>query len=202
MNKKIIMMIGAILLSQITSTASAGTVGLSVNSSSNSYQVGDVFSILIEGIWTPDVVTNDLFDDLISGGIDVSFNKNTLQVNTGGNGVSLLAPSEVLAVTGDVSNTLGIIEPTGFYTDLIAPGSFQMASIEFLAIAEGLGDINVTSTADLGLEWFDGNGETPTVNISNASISVSAVPVPAAIWFMGTGLVSFLGFRKKTVLSK
>lgn len=203
MNKKIIMLASTLLLAQISPNASAGLVDLSVTSASNTYQVGDIFTVLVKGSWTPDNVTNDIFDDLITGGVELSFNANTLQINTAGNGVSLLALADFDAITGTFSNTLGTVDTTGFYSFAgIQPdlGGFQMASFEFIAIADGSADINVFSTTDTGWEWFDGEGNIPTVNISNTAINISAVPVPAAIWFMATGLISFMGFRNKTAI--
>ncbi len=203
MNKKTIMLASTLLLAQIAPNVSAGLVDLSVTSASNTYQVGDVFTVLVEGSWTPDKVTNDIFDDLITGGIELSFNANTLQINTAGNGISLLAPADFDAITGTVSNTLGTVDTTGFYSFTGIqpdPGAFQMASFEFIAIAGGSADINVFSTTDRDWEWFDGESNIPTVNISNTAINVSAVPVPAAIWFMATGLISFMGFRRKAAV--
>jgi len=81
--------------------------------------------------------------------------------------------------------------------------------------ATGFGTANLTSTGindaffnevmlltgSAGLLTFDVYGFTPVDNLgsftSTGRISVSAVPLPAALWLFGPALLGFMGFRRK-----
>jgi len=76
-----------------------------------------------------------------------------------------------------------------------------------LDLASILVDLNSSQTNDNGF-WiqlgfgskYDWNG-TNTPEYLTASLAVSSVPVPAAIWLFGTALIGFVGMSRKTVVA-
>jgi hypothetical protein len=70
------------------------------------------------------------------------------------------------------------------------------------AVAVNLDDFGIASGATLssvllGLD-YDGGGTVPSLSLVGAlNSSSSAVPIPAAVWLLGSGLVGLVGLRKK-----
>jgi len=115
----------------------------------------------------------------------------------------------------------GSIEQMQFFYD---GGLWASATLNFLQVdvdnssdasATGFGSANLTSyglndaffnevmllTGGTGLLTFDISGFTPINSTgdftSTGRISVSAVPLPAALWLFGPALLGFMGFRRK-----
>jgi len=89
--------------------------------------------------------------------------------------------------TNNVTLNMGVRDPvTGSYVDQIYTGS------NF--------SVDLRSLNPNGVNGFDGftNTESFTVDTLNISVSgVSAVPVPAAAWLFGSGLIGLFGFARK-----
>ena len=77
---------------------------------------------------------------------------------------------------------------------LFQPGSFDLGTIVFDTVGNGTSALTITS-AILG-------GETDPLTIpfeadlETGSITVSAIPVPAAAWLFASGLIGLIGFGK------
>ena len=81
----------------------------------------------------------------------------------------------------------------------IAEGTFSTASLSFVTGADVLmnqalgirlinqNDIDLSNLAD----WAS------SVDFDDVQLSVSAVPVPAAVWLFGTALIGLVGFGKR-----
>ena len=95
--------------------------------------------------------------------------------------------------TADV--TVGNVFMEGLtFTD--ETGTFIFGTITFIAQAVGLVDLTLTPSV-----WGDCCGtEIPVTNISTAQINV--VPIPPAIWLLGSGIVGLIGMarRKRTTV--
>jgi uncharacterized membrane protein YdfJ with MMPL/SSD domain len=72
---------------------------------------------------------------------------------------------------------------------------------------EGLGNVNLaqvfgfapTAAAYVRVQILSNHGSTFVTGISEAAFEVTAVPVPAAAWLFGSGLLGLAGIaRKKT----
>lgn len=77
---------------------------------------------------------------------------------------------------------------------------FDVYDLQFSVLADAaLG----TSPLTLGINaisdpWFDGNGlEVGNVSYTGATLDVQEVPLPAAVWLFGTGLVGLAGVARR-----
>ena len=103
----------------------------------------------------------------------------------------------------------GVIDFSGFVGfglfDQPTGADFIFASLTFtalnppsdvVALIQGAG--GVWQNGDLLATDYDGISNS-TVTYGNATITVSAVPVPAAVWLFGSGLIGLVGIaRRKT----
>ncbi|MDO8846431.1 VPLPA-CTERM sorting domain-containing protein [Methylicorpusculum sp.] len=87
------------------------------------------------------------------------------------------------------------------------PGSLGVTGISYIGHAAtsaegGLATYTFTNLAAGQYSlWIGGNGPTGTTVGSQtyvASLTASPVPMPAAVWFMGSGLVGLVGLRRRT----
>ena len=121
------------------------------------------------------------------------------------------AQLQLTSTAGDISTSAALNGfPFDFLTDLSVPGSLvgsygtfgtvtgptvNFLSLDFIAI--GAGPTSVDIFADL----FDGLGVRidPLTHVP-ASVTIGAVPVPAAVWLFGCGLIGLVGVaRRKNV---
>ena len=112
----------------------------------------------------------------------------------GGYKIELVAGNEILEPTPQLSPTVvegNMIETSLFYQTGSSPSALG-AALGIRLIHTG--QINAPDTI-VGDEWYSG------VIFDDVSLSVSAVPVPAAVWLFGTALLGLFGFgkRRKTV---
>ena len=81
------------------------------------------------------------------------------------------------------------------YLDEIQPGSFTLASLDFTVdvLDPGASTIVAIDTVNaLG----DGFGHALTVESTTDAV-ISAIPVPAAIWLFGSGLIGFIALARR-----
>lgn len=177
------------LLLLFSGYASAATV--TWNSSVTDVNVNDVFTI--------NVVGTGFTSNVDGGGFNISFDQNVLSVlsvsidesvwDFGGYGIS----------SGAINNLTGIVDGVMVNTFEEVSGDFIVATIEVQAIAAGNSLLALTA---YGLNPWASAGSLinpdsvdATVNVS----SVSAVPVPAAIWLFSAGLLGLYGAGRRKV---
>jgi hypothetical protein len=164
---------------------SAATITWS--SSTTNVNVDDVFTI--------DIVGTDFLSNVDGGGVNISFDQSVLNVlsvsingsvwDFGGFGIS----------TGTIDNSNGTVDGIMVNTFSDVFGDFVVATIEVMAIAEG--DSLLSLTKYLFNPWASG-GSLINPDFVDASVHVTAVPVPAAAWLLGSGLLSlFIITRRK-----
>jgi hypothetical protein len=98
--------------------------------------------------------------------------------------------SNDLGSINNVSGTLSEVLVSAFPG--VSTGAFVVATVEFLAV--GLGASNLTLSEAAGNPWAsDGSSINPTF----ANGSVTVVPIPAAMWLFGSGLVGLIGISRR-----
>jgi len=168
----------------------AASVGF--NNNANSVNQGDTFSLTVQGSG---------FDTIVGGGLNLSFDASVLQVN------SVTINQSVFEFylgggteEGILDNSFGQLLNTSFNTFFGAAGDFDIMDISFTAVGSGLSALTLSESAlwvfadDLGGYYGD------QVTFDPASVqvaSVSAVPVPAAVWLFGSGLIGLAGVAKR-----
>jgi len=154
-------------------------------------------SVNTNDTFTIDVIGNNFINNVDGGGINLSFNSsvlNVLSVNInesvwdfGGFGIS----------TGTIDNSAGSIDGVMVNTFANVTGNFVIATIEMQAITEGS---SLLILSEYGLNPWASGGSLINPDYANGSVdvsAVSAVPVPAAIWLFGSGLIGLVGFSKR-----
>ncbi len=158
---------------------------------SGPYTIGDNFSVDIWASW--DVA-------LVGGAVKLEFDNSIINaVSSTMNISSSLVSSNGVIGTG-VVNTIGFLTYMGSF----APGTYNVATVAFEAVGGGVSPLVVSDAAnpvygweaDLGNFNFESFVPTFTTQGSNPVGSATVVPLPAAAWFMMSGL-GFLAFRRK-----
>ncbi|TGD75432.1 VPLPA-CTERM sorting domain-containing protein [Mangrovimicrobium sediminis] len=167
---------------------------ISVTPSASVVTEGDVFDVTIEG--------TDFTDGTIGGGFSLSWDASVLEVQ-----------SYTLTFVGDQTfgqaGTLDNVAGTLMNADVTslngtANAAFQIASITFAAIGTGntLLDLAIgTFPGGSPRVWADATGFNDTNPLFyDGKVAVNPVPVPAAAWLFGSGLLGLgsLSRRKKS----
>jgi len=172
--KKIIAVISMLLLS---GQLSANTITWS--SSTSNVNINDVFTI--------DIIGTGFLNNVDGGGIDFSYDANVLNV------LSVSIDENVWDLgaginTGSIDNTLGVVGGISVNAWSNVTGDFSVTSITFQAISGGATSLSLSEWA---LNPWASNGNIINPNFVNATVNV--VPVPAAAWLFGSGLIALLG---------
>ena len=180
----------AACLSLFIGQLNAASIGF--NNSTSSVNQGDSFSLTVQG---------NGFDNIVGGGLNLAFNSSVLQIN------SVTINQSVFEFyigdgteEGSLDNNFGQLLNTSFNSFAGASGAFDIMDINFTAIGTGSSDLILSESLlwvfadDLGNYY--GNQITfdpATVNV------VSAVPVPAAFWLFGSGLIGLASVAKRRI---
>lgn len=124
---------------------------------------------------------------LDGGGVNISFDSSVINVTS----VTVnSADWEFFSTNGSIDNLFGSVNGISFNSFQSRTGDLQFASIEFVAV--GLG------SSELGLSEYDlnpfatGGSLYPNLILDQASsVTVQAVPLPAALWLFITGIGLF-----------
>jgi len=165
--------------------ASAATIGWSTAPST--INVNDTFSLNITG--------SGFTSNVDGGGVNISFDSSVLSVvsvsidetvwDFGGAGIS----------TGATDNLAGTIDGIMVNTYGTVNGSFDVATILFQAIGSGSSALTLSEYA---LNPWASGGVLLNPDMVNSSVTViSSVPVPTAVWLLGSGLIGLLGVAKR-----
>jgi len=182
--KKLILVLSMLLSGHL----SAATISWS--SPTTNVNENDVFSI--------NVIGSGFTNNVDGGGVNIGFNSNRLNVlsvninplvwDFGGFGIN----------TGTINNSSGTVDGIMVNTFANVTGSFVIATIEMQAIAAGSSSLLLS---EYGLNPWASGGSLLDPDYVDGSVNitgtVSAVPVPAAVWLFSSGLIGLIGLAKR-----
>ena len=180
--------LGAML---IASQVSAATI--SVNPAVNDVLVGDVLTLTVSGDFTGEAATS-------GGGVILSWNDAQVQLNDSIANVRLAIEADLVANNWILPNAGNlIITSNSVSVDVInffgAAPTFDIFSLDLVSVippSSGLINITPSALSDLTSGW-----EGRPVDYIGASVTTSAVPVPAAVWLFGSGLIGLIGLTRR-----
>ena len=181
MKTKLLQLIGATaLLFGAGGMALADTVGF--NPDPANVNVGDIFSVDIVGIE---------FTELAGGEFDLGFDSTVLRIDS-----VVIAPHWDFLPNGGGPADGNIWRNVGFdINDGTEPasGNFAIATVNLTALAEGNSSLVILNSffADTSVQLFP--------MLIDGTVNVSAVPVPAAVWLFGSGLLGLIGIARRKV---
>lgn len=152
-----------------------------IASSNITVGVGDTFSIFVRATDMP--LTN-------SGGVNVDWTDGILQLDSW----TVFAPFDEISLGAPTTTSNSISNLTGgiFIVNDPVAGDFNFAQLNFTALAPSGTPLNLTAIESV-LGWTDSLGNPITFDsVLGATVTVTAVPVPAAIWLLGSGLIGMV----------
>lgn len=136
-------------------------------------------------------------DPTVGGGIDISFDTGLLSFQSFSTASSTL--------TLDASFTRSP-DPVSTGLEGLAFGSFSgletgiVGTLTFQALAEGNSALAMAVTSDplKGGDFISAtSGEVQSVTFVETQVEISAVPLPAAVWLFGSGLIGLAGIARR-----
>ena len=161
-------------------------VTLSFNPSTSTVGIGDQIGldINVSGLENVDLGSFDLnlnYEDAF-----LSFDSYVL-----GDGLGVIPDDAEDWSLGDLGGGVINLAELSWLPDLSSqPGAFSLATVFFTGSAVGTSPLSF-SDVELDDDWGD------AIDVSLETGSVNVVPVPAAAWLFGSGLIGLLGFRRK-----
>ena len=188
--------IAALLMANQSSAAT-----ISVTPAVNNVTVNDVFTLTVAGDFssTEDV----LIGGTLGGSVELSWDSAQVQLNE-----TVASINASLSANGFLTGNLDpaqsiFITASSLRVDAIAgsffgaPPTFNLFSFDLEALSPPVpnGDVIIVNGTVLTDGWEIPLGR--TVDFTNAEINVSAVPVPAAAWLFGSGLIGLVGIARR-----
>ena len=143
------------------------------------------------GIFTMDVIGTGFVTNVDGGGVDLSFDPSVLSVLS-------VTIDEVFwdfaTDPGTIDNLSGTVNGIAVNAFSSVTGDFTVASIQFQTIGSiGAGSLLTLSEYALN-PWASGGS---AINPDFTSGSVTVVPVPAAVWLFGSGLIMLMSLSRR-----
>jgi len=152
-----------------------------------------------------DIITDDVLMDFtddatLGGGTDIFFDPTILSFQSFDFSSTTLALDSAFSRLPDADVLPGKLEGMAFgnFGGLSGPGVIGTLTFQAIAIGDSALTMAVTTEALKGGDFISNNTFGPqVVNFGSANVSVTAVPVPAAVWLFGSGLVGLAGVATK-----
>lgn len=173
----------------IGSQANAATV--QVNPASISVGIGGTFQLTVEGVGFPATVGGGFILDWDSSALTLNTSEASVLSGLNANGWDISS--------ADTSNPGQLVVLASTFGAGQA-GAFDLVTLDFVANLPGL------TIAGLGLNPIEGptgNWTDPlfnqniVVDYTGATVTVNTVPVPAAVWLFGSGLLGMIGIARR-----
>lgn len=160
------------------------------SSTDNLVNQGDIFTL--------DVVGLGFISNVDGGGVNISFDPTKLNVlsvtidelvwDFGPTGIS----------TGTIDNVSGTVNGIMVNAWSNVTGDFTVASIQFEEIYGGAYANSTIGITEYALNPWASGGSMINPDFVNGSVSTSAVPVPAAAWLFGSGLLALTSIARRS----
>jgi hypothetical protein len=161
---------------------------VSLTPSSQNVGVGEQFSIVVEAIMEPG-------ESLSSLDFDIDYNSSIL----GYNSASGMMPGPEWGdndfASADFGPGIANMNGSTFEADLSwqdGPGGFVISTFTFEALAIGMDVLDITYH-----DFFNESYEIDGNELHLESANINVVPIPGAVWLLGTGLMGLVGLRRK-----
>lgn len=165
------------------STAHAASVSLDPASPAPA-RVGEMVSF--------DVLLDFSSDSTTGGSVDIAWDPSVLQYNDNFN--ITLSPRDSTFDVVDFQQPGLLSVGLGDFAGFTPTG--VLGVVEYMAMGEGTTDISLGDSQKWG-GFFSSTGALIPVNYAGSQVSVSAVPVPAAVWLFSSGLVGLAGMARR-----
>jgi hypothetical protein len=163
----------------------AATIGTSANPAE--VMPGDTFSV--------EIMASDFDVALDGGGLNIQYDPTIVQLNYASVDTSVWDPINS-GIDGGIDNTSGEISGIYFASSDDISGDFPIATLGFTAMALGMSPLQLSP---YDMNPFTSDGVLTPVTLEDGSINVSAVPLPAAAWFMLSGLGMLIGWSRRPI---
>jgi len=154
-----------------------------------------------------DIISIDLLMDFtddatLGGGMDIFFNDAVLSFLSFDFGSTSLVLDPALTRLPDSDVLPGKLEGMAFgnFGGLSGPGVVGTLTFQAIAVGNSALTMAVTTEALKGGDFISDNTFGPQIvgfGSANVTINTSVVPVPAAVWLLGSGLIGLAGVATK-----
>jgi hypothetical protein len=144
-----------------------------------------------------DIIGSDFGSNVDGGGVNFAYDSSVLSVTSVSINEAVWDFGATGISTGAIDNVAGTVDGIMVNTFANVSGSFTVATIEFLAIGVGTSDLILS---ELGLNPWASGGSAINPTMASGSLTViesSLVPVPAAVWLFGSGLLGLVGMARR-----
>lgn len=180
----------ASIITTLALSTNVNAASISFSSNDISVALGDTFTVSILADFTDDATLGGgldvFFDDSVLSFQSWSFDTTTFILDPSFNRSPDLLSSEL---EGIAFGNFGGINTSGV-----------LGTLTFEAINSGNSLLSMAVTSDplKGGDFYSAISFGPQiVNFDTANVSVSAVPLPAAVWLFGAGLLGLAGIARK-----
>lgn len=170
---------------QLAVLGSVHSASIGFNSSLVNVNQSDSFSLIVQG--------SD-FSPFVGGGLNMSFDASVLNISS----VTINTTVFDFAVdAGIVDNNFGRLLNTSFNSFAGASGDFDIMTINFTAVGAGSSELILSESLLWVFADTSGNLIGDQISYASAMVNVQPVPVPAALWLFGSGMITLSWFARR-----
>lgn len=160
-------------------------------------------TIAINDTFTLDILGSGFVSDVDGGGVNIAYDSSILNVvsvsidqtvwNFGPTGIDVGTIDNIFGTVDGIMVNRSDVQTT-------LTGNFTVASIMFTAVGNGTSTLGLTEY--LLNPWASGGTLiNPAMASGSVTVGAAVVPIPAAAWLFGSGLLFFAGIsgKKKAV---